>query len=291
MTTYRFPAAAGLALDGGAPTAAAITDRLAGLGLSRQGLMVTRHDDAATLDGTVPDEATRERVLLVVGNLQGIARVEDRLTVTRPGGLFDTLAAFARIPAGSSGTEAAERAVHRAVPDAGDTGFGPGGSILHLVQAGRRWRRSRRGTTATPRRRDGCWRATRRCCRMRRGCGREWCCGCRPGNGRARVVAPGQGALPPGPPPKAERPLEPLGLGRGVGSGQIGGVGRFCRFRTLGRGWWAARPPGWGRAGGAGSVIAWRGPVERWRTAGSCWAAPAIKILFPTLYFPYPNRG
>ena len=136
MTTYRFPAAAGLALDGGAPTAAAITDRLAWLGLSRQGLMVTRHDDAATLDGTVPDEATRERVLLVVGNIQGIARVEDRLTVTRPGGLFDTIGAFARIPAGSSGTEAAERTVHRAVPDAGDTGFGPGGSILHLVQAG-----------------------------------------------------------------------------------------------------------------------------------------------------------
>ena len=73
MTTYRFPAEAGLALDGGAPTAATITDRLAELGLTRQGVTVTRHDDAATLEGSVPDEATRERVLLVVGNLQGIA--------------------------------------------------------------------------------------------------------------------------------------------------------------------------------------------------------------------------
>jgi hypothetical protein len=26
--------------------------------------------------------------------------------------------------------------VHRAAPDNGDTGFGPGGSILHLVQPG-----------------------------------------------------------------------------------------------------------------------------------------------------------
>ncbi|MFC7476814.1 BON domain-containing protein [Dankookia sp. GCM10030260] len=136
MPTYRFPAEAGLALDGGAPTAAAISDRLAELGLTRQGVMITRHDDAATLEGQVPDEATRERVLLVVGNLQGIARVEDRLTVARGSGLLDTLGGFARLPAGSASTEAAERAVHRAVPDPGDTGYGPGGSILHLVQPG-----------------------------------------------------------------------------------------------------------------------------------------------------------
>ena len=136
MTTYRFPAEAGLALDGGAPSAAAITDRLAELGLARQDVMVTRHDDAATLEGSVPDEATRERVLLVVGNLQGIARVDDRLTVARGTGLLDTLGAFARLPSGSASTEAAERAVYRATPDPGDTGFGPGGSILHLVQPG-----------------------------------------------------------------------------------------------------------------------------------------------------------
>lgn len=136
MTTYRFPAEAGLALDGGAPTAAAINDRLSELGLTRQGVMVTRHDDAVTLEGQVPDDATRERVLLVVGNLQGIARVDDRLTVTRSTGLLDSIGSFARIPAGSASTEATGNAVHRATPDAGDTGFGPGGSILHLVQPG-----------------------------------------------------------------------------------------------------------------------------------------------------------
>lgn len=137
MPTYRFPAEAGLALEGGAPSAAAINTRLEELGLARQGMMVTRHDDAATLEGSVPDDMTRERVLLAVGNLQGIARVEDRLTVARGGGggLLDTLGAFARLPAGSASTEAAERAVHRATPDT-DTGFGPGGSILHVVQPG-----------------------------------------------------------------------------------------------------------------------------------------------------------
>jgi nucleoid-associated protein YgaU len=135
MPTYRFPAEAGLALEGGAPSAAAITDRLAELGLTRQEVMVTRHDDAATLEGSVPDDTTRERILLAVGNIQGIARVDDRLTVARSSGLLDTLSAFARLPAGSASTEATERAVHRATPDT-DTGFGPGGSILHLVQPG-----------------------------------------------------------------------------------------------------------------------------------------------------------
>ncbi|MBK1659710.1 BON domain-containing protein [Paracraurococcus ruber] len=138
MPTYRFPAEAGLALEGGAPSAAAISHRLDELGLTRQGVMVSRHDDAATLEGSVPDDATRERLLLAVGNLRGIARVEDRLTVTRSGsggGLLDTLGAFAHLPAGSASTEAAERAVHRATPDT-DTGFGPGGSILHVVQPG-----------------------------------------------------------------------------------------------------------------------------------------------------------
>lgn len=137
MPTYRFPAEAGLALEGGAPSAAAIAGRLEELGLSRQEVMISRHDDAATLEGSVPDDATRERILLAVGNLRGIARVEDRLTVQRgaAGGLLDTLGGFARLPAGSASMEAAERAVHRATPDS-DTGFGPGGSILHVVQPG-----------------------------------------------------------------------------------------------------------------------------------------------------------
>lgn len=136
MPTYRFPAEAGLALEGGAPSAAAINHRLEELGLALRGMMVTRHDDAATLEGSVPDDATRERVLIVVGNLRGIARVEDRLTVMGGiGGLLTSFGAFARLPAGSAGTALAERPVRRATPDS-DAGFGPGGSILHVVQSG-----------------------------------------------------------------------------------------------------------------------------------------------------------
>lgn len=135
MPTYRFPAEAGLALAGGAPSADSIAGRLDELGLARQGLTVSCHDDAARLEGNVPDDATRERILIAVGNLQGIGRVEDRLTVTRSSGLLDSLGAFSRLPMGSASTEAAERAVHRATPDP-DAGYGPAGSILHVVQPG-----------------------------------------------------------------------------------------------------------------------------------------------------------
>ncbi|NOG69316.1 BON domain-containing protein [Roseicella sp. DB1501] len=136
MPTYRFPAEAGLALEGGVLSADAIGNRLNSLGLTREGVTISRHDDAVTLEGRLPDEATRERVLLAVGNLQGIARVDDRMTVARDrGGLLDAIGSFARLPSGSANIEAAERAVHAAKPDP-DARFGPGGSILHVVQPG-----------------------------------------------------------------------------------------------------------------------------------------------------------
>lgn len=135
MPVYRFPAEAGQSLENGPPTAPAIAERLDRLGLARGELRVSRHGDAATLEGLVPDGATRERILLAVGNLAGIARVDDRLTVAERRGLMDALSGFAHLPAGSASTEAAGHAVHRAVPEP-ETGFGPGGSMFHTVQAG-----------------------------------------------------------------------------------------------------------------------------------------------------------
>lgn len=37
-----------------------------------------------TVSGTVKDQATKERILLAAGNVQGVSNVEDRLTVTTP---------------------------------------------------------------------------------------------------------------------------------------------------------------------------------------------------------------
>lgn len=48
------------------------------------GLTISYDDGTATVLGTVPDQATREKVVLVVGNTHGVARVDDRLKVEAP---------------------------------------------------------------------------------------------------------------------------------------------------------------------------------------------------------------
>lgn len=53
-------------------------------GLDVSGLSVSVKDDTAAVAGTVADQATREKVVLVVGNVKGIAKVNDMLTVLPP---------------------------------------------------------------------------------------------------------------------------------------------------------------------------------------------------------------
>lgn len=51
------------------------------LDLSVADLAVTVEDDKATVTGEAADLATKEKVVLVVGNTEGIASVEDNMTV------------------------------------------------------------------------------------------------------------------------------------------------------------------------------------------------------------------
>jgi len=51
------------------------------LGLDVDGLNVHIDDDAATISGLAHDQATKEKVVLVVGNSDGIATVDDQMTV------------------------------------------------------------------------------------------------------------------------------------------------------------------------------------------------------------------
>lgn len=51
------------------------------LELQVEGLSVFIDDDAATISGMAYDQATREKVILVVGNSEGIATVDDKMTV------------------------------------------------------------------------------------------------------------------------------------------------------------------------------------------------------------------
>lgn len=133
MPSYEFPADAGLSDPGPSPEAiAANFDRL---GLSHQGIRIDRRGDSVILEGRVPDGEAAELLVLAAGNLQGVARVEDRLAPAHTPGLLDSLGAFARLPAGAASTEAAETAIHQAQVETG-TRFGPGRSLFHTMQPG-----------------------------------------------------------------------------------------------------------------------------------------------------------
>lgn len=51
------------------------------LELKFEGLSVHIDDDAATISGLAYDQSTREKAILVAGNSNGIATVDDRVTV------------------------------------------------------------------------------------------------------------------------------------------------------------------------------------------------------------------
>ena len=51
------------------------------LGLEVQSMQVVIAGDTATVSGLAPDQATKEKVILVVGNTNGIAQVDDHMEV------------------------------------------------------------------------------------------------------------------------------------------------------------------------------------------------------------------
>lgn len=64
--------------------AMALANEVESLGLEIQELAVKVDDDVATVGGTVADQATKEKVILAVGNTVGIAKVDDRIEVSAP---------------------------------------------------------------------------------------------------------------------------------------------------------------------------------------------------------------
>jgi nucleoid-associated protein YgaU len=128
MPTYRFLLESGRKLSGGKPDAAALQAELRRLHLPGDGLSIGIRGDTVRLAGQVPDAEARERVVLAVGNVRGVARVEDRLeTVEQPPVLGAILGSFAHLPRGAAGSDAAEEAVHDARPA---PAHGPAGSLF-----------------------------------------------------------------------------------------------------------------------------------------------------------------
>jgi nucleoid-associated protein YgaU len=64
--------------------ATALEEHVRKLGLAVDGLKIKVADDTAYVKGVVATQDVREKVLLAVGNVAGVARVEDRLEVTNP---------------------------------------------------------------------------------------------------------------------------------------------------------------------------------------------------------------
>jgi nucleoid-associated protein YgaU len=72
----------------------ALQNLVAKLGLEVEGLRVEVDGDTATVHGKVDDQAEREKVVLAVGNVIGIAHVDDRLEAVKrePEAVFHTVA-------------------------------------------------------------------------------------------------------------------------------------------------------------------------------------------------------
>jgi nucleoid-associated protein YgaU len=80
-----------------------------GLGLAVEDLSVRVDDDVATVSGKVASQEIKEKVVLAVGNTNGIAKVDDQIEVTGPAAQFytvvsgDTLSKIAKEHYGDAG--------------------------------------------------------------------------------------------------------------------------------------------------------------------------------------------
>lgn len=61
-----------------------LTQLVKNMGLEIDDLKVGFKDGQAVLEGSAPSQEVKEKVILMVGNTQGVARVDDRLTVEKP---------------------------------------------------------------------------------------------------------------------------------------------------------------------------------------------------------------
>jgi len=61
-----------------------ITEFVTQMGLKVDNFVVNVDDNKATIQGQADSGETREKVILAVGNIEGIAQVDDQLTVTAP---------------------------------------------------------------------------------------------------------------------------------------------------------------------------------------------------------------
>jgi nucleoid-associated protein YgaU len=86
----------------------AIEKHLASYGIS--GIAVEVDGDIAALSGTAKDQETREKAVLIAGNIAGIARVNDQIKVAAPVKPATAVSASSAVPAQPAPTPAADAA-------------------------------------------------------------------------------------------------------------------------------------------------------------------------------------
>ena len=76
-----------------AKAASSMSETVADLGLEVENLNISIEGDTATINGLAADQATKEKVILVVGNTAGIAVVDDQMEVdsSEPEARFHTV--------------------------------------------------------------------------------------------------------------------------------------------------------------------------------------------------------
>ena len=130
-----------------APTPEALENELKRLGLPTDGLFLRVEGDTIHLSGQVPDAETREKIVLAVGNVQGVGRVDDSglqggeqsgsLAGTADAGTAgDTVDAAAAQDGGAGGDGDTTAAAAGGEKFAQAPQQGPGGSTFYTVRKG-----------------------------------------------------------------------------------------------------------------------------------------------------------
>lgn len=118
------------------PTPEALSNELKRLGLPADNVSMKVEGDTVHLSGRVPDAEMREKIVLAVGNVEGVGKVDDSGLQggEQTGSLAGAVGGMANLPAGAASTSSASGAVHAASPQPVEQG--PGGSMFYTVQKG-----------------------------------------------------------------------------------------------------------------------------------------------------------
>ncbi|MEM7439057.1 MAG: peptidoglycan-binding protein LysM [Pseudomonadota bacterium] len=86
MGLWSFAKTAGKKLWGGddEPTVSALTKEVADLGLDTSGLDISVEGDTVKVSGEAVDQETKEKVILAMGNVEGVSGVEDETQGSDP---------------------------------------------------------------------------------------------------------------------------------------------------------------------------------------------------------------